>query len=164
MFLSVMILSKYEKKIFFLKEQTRFVCALPTYPPPYPPGRNNLVATPAAPCRFYTLYLYRLWPLLLREFTPICYTWILLSQTDPLVGSLWPSFCRYLSHFVVFRWWLRDRFQPLPSHRFCGFGLKHRRGLFGATWSPGDALGWLWQSLVWFLLRLTYCAEATDSP
>ena len=90
-----------------------------------------------------------------------------LPDRTHLVGSL---LAIVLSIFIAFRRFfvgcgLRDRFQPLPSHRFCGFGLKHRRGLFGANmvawWLPWGDCGSHWCGS---FFRLTYCAEATDSP
>ena len=118
---------------------------------------------------FIQLYLYRL--LAATNSGSLLPFWLYVDLTLPdrthLVGSL---LAIVLSIFIAFRRFfvgcgLRDRFQPLPSHRFCGFGLKHRRGLFGANmvawWLPWGDCGSHWCGS---FFRLTYCAEATDSP
>jgi hypothetical protein len=90
------------------------------------------------------------------------------SQTEP---TLWvpcsPSFCQLIIAFRCFRQGVTKSvvLKPWPSHRFCGFELKHRPGLFWANmlawWLPCGDCGSHWSGPCF---RLTCCAEATDSP
>jgi hypothetical protein len=74
-------------------------------------------------------------------FSHVDYTWS-YSQTEPTLFPCLPSFCQLIIAFRRFRRGMTKSvaLNPRASHRFCGFGLKHRRGPFGtnmvAWWLP----------------------------